>query len=76
MSSERQRIGQKILNVCAGARSEDALLAQIDALATSIGALHHLSGHSLAKAEAVGIEAGESIVKHIRKNWGQVEVAQ
>ncbi|MGB3644597.1 MAG: hypothetical protein WBA15_08970 [Mesorhizobium sp.] len=76
MSNDRQRIGQTILNACRGARSEDALLAQIDALATCIGALHHLCGDSLAEAEAVAIEAGDMILQHVRKNWGEIEVAQ
>jgi len=74
--NDRLRIGQQILNICAGARSETALLAQIDALAVSIGALHHLTGHSLADAEAVATEAGEQIVEHVRKNWGRIEVVQ
>lgn len=76
MSNDRQRIGQAILNSCRGARAEDAMLAQIDALATSIGAMHYLCGQSLAEAEAVAIEAGARILQHVRKNWGDIEVAQ
>jgi len=74
--SDRERIGQAIINLCAGARAETAMLAQIDALASSIGGIMHLSGHTLAEAEAVAVEAGENILAHIRKNWGEIEVAQ
>lgn len=74
--NDRQRIGQQILNICVGARGEEALLAQIDALATGIGAMHHLNGCSLAEAEAVATEAHEKIIAHIRANWGRIEVAQ
>jgi hypothetical protein len=74
--NDRERIGQGIINLCAGTRHETALLAQIDALATVIGGVHHLTGHSLAEAEDVAREAGERILEHIRKNWGEIEVAQ
>lgn len=74
--SDRERIGQAIINLCAGARAEAAMLAQIDALASSIGGIMHLSGHTLEEAEAVAVEAGENILAHVRKNWGEIEVAQ
>jgi hypothetical protein len=76
MADDRQRIGQAILNLCVGARMEASLLAQIDAMASSIGGAMHLSGYTLAEAEAVAIEAGEQILAHVRKNWGEIEVAQ
>jgi len=76
MASERERLGQSILNLCGGVRMETALLAQIDAMATAIGAIHHMTDHSLAEAEAVAREAGEQMAQHIRKNWGEIEVAQ
>lgn len=74
--ADRTELGQAIMNLCAGTRNETALLAQIDALACGIGAIHHLSGHTLSEAEAVAREAGEMLLEHIRKNWGKIEVAQ
>jgi hypothetical protein len=73
--NDRERIGQAIVDLCAGTRTETSLLAQIDALATGIGGVLYLSGHSLAEAEALAIEAGEQILDHVRRNWGKIEVA-
>lgn len=74
--NDRERIGQAIIGLCVGTRSETAMLAQIDALASTIGGIMHLSGHTLAEAESVATEAGEYILQHVRKNWGEIEVAQ
>lgn len=75
MSSDRERIGQAILNLCDGERFDLAFLAQIDALATSIGGVHRLSGKTVTEAEAAARAAGEMLLQHVRKNWGQIEVA-
>lgn len=74
--TQREQIGRAIVRAGVGAPTETVLLAHIDALATLIGGIHHLSGHTLSEAEAVAREVGELLLEHIRKNWGKIEVAQ
>lgn len=71
---QRAEIGQMILNVCAGAHTETAMLAQTDALACVIGGIMHMSNKSLSEAEAVVDECADMIRQHLRKNWGGLEV--
>ncbi len=74
--AERQLIGQQIINICAGKKFENSLHAQADALATAIGGVMHLSGHTLAEAEELADEIGKVIRLHVRKNWATIEAAQ
>lgn len=74
--TDRERIGQSIVTLCAGERTETAVLGQIDALACTIGGTLYLSGRSQAEAEALAVEAGEKILAHVRRHWGRIEVAQ
>ncbi len=74
--AERQLIGQQIINICAGKTFENSLHAQADALATAIGGVMHMSGHTLAEAEDLADEIGKMIGQHVRKNWGTIEAAQ
>ncbi len=70
----RQKIGQIILNACAGAQTETVILAQVDALATTIGAITHLTGGAIEEAERTADECARMVRQHIRKNWGGVEI--
>lgn len=76
-TAKRAEIAQRILNLTAGAEFETATAAQCDALATSIGAIFRLSGKSCAEAEEFIRELTEDMaIRHIRKHWGTIEVAQ
>lgn len=71
----RDQIGQLILDAASGADVETSLLAQADAMATSIGGIHYLAGYSQSDAEKVAEELHRSVLDHIRRNWGRIEVA-
>ncbi len=70
----RQRIGQIILNACAGTETETVILAQADALASTIGGITHLTGGTIEEAERAADECAEMIRQHIRRNWGAIQI--
>lgn len=69
----REKIGQAIIELCAGATCEEALLAQTDALATSIGAIGQMNKLSRPEVWALVAEITENLLFHIDDNWGTIQ---
>lgn len=69
-----QALGQDLLDLLAGRPFEIALIAQADALASSIGAGVFLTGGSKESALALVNEISGRVTRHVSHNWGSIEV--
>lgn len=74
--TDREKIGQAMLNCAAGYRAEDGLLAHADVLGTSVGAIQYMAGETIESAEAVIDEIATAAKQHIRQNWGCIETQE
>lgn len=70
--SERKQLGQAILDLTNGCDEATSMLAQIDALATSIGGIYCAHGLSMEDAQEFADEAATMIRQHIQAHWGKV----
>jgi hypothetical protein len=68
----RQYLGQQIMNITSGHPTEEALGAQADALATSIGGICFLSRMTRTEAMQVLRDLTINMQRHISDNWGQI----
>lgn len=66
-------IGQQIFDLVAGEKTEVALLAVTDALATLIGAAYYLGGGSPEQAQKALDRCTDRLRLHILANWGEIE---
>jgi hypothetical protein len=73
-AAKRTAIGQQILDICAGHETETTLMAQADAMASSIGAMHFMVKSNTAQALAVLDEMHRQMRDHIKSNWGKIEL--
>lgn len=65
-------LGQQILNLTVGEKSEVALIAVTDALATLIGWGHHGAGASIDVALETADAISQRVDAHIIQHWGQI----
>ena len=69
----RDQMGQQIIDICTGQKTEDAFFAQADALATAVGGVMHASGKSEADALEYLDALHQGMRRHISNNWGSLE---
>lgn len=73
---QAKQLGQTMLDMMAGERTEVALLAVPDVLAVLIGAVHHLAGRPEDEAHDVADECADRVRDHIRANWGKISMGR